>query len=1383
MFSNTDLVNYFKTSSEISLNSVVIAEWNLNIPGVIDKVGNYRYRPAEVTSLYSNLPNNYDPLDAGDYYTDANLSYATIADKVDNNQTVQAFSTKQEKMTMHYSLESCTYPFRPRSGINKTLFFNKRYIPNNNTFGGYRPRYYMSSRYDQFKYWTSYRTEGGKERGIANNTVNGIHLIEDAVPFVIYKKSIPTNRIVIKLQTNVGSVDKGSSQNGGTTISDPFYGNKNKTTPSRFKVQLLKNNSWTDALVVNENDTRKDGSAIIDVDGYLELSYYDGVWFTSSETVDYNTPYVTDLTNPLKKTSPLDGSDYYTEFDSINGIRLVVHSMNKFDSTLDLIEISPRLAVDISNKVLDFKVTKTISDLGSGALPVGQLLASTGELNIFDEDYAFNENNELSLIKDYLDKNVKFSFYENIDNGSGVNYFVPIKTLYSDNFPQTNSNGASVSLSLRDFYFYFESQQAPRMLLTDVSLSYAISVLLDSIGFSNYSFKRIANKPDPIIPYFFIAPNQNVAQVLNELAISTQSAMFFDEYNNFIIMSKEYMLPDAGERLTDISLIGNQTTTPLNISPDSDSAYIRNPSQGQLANIIAISSKNKRVYNDGRINYTSRYIQRQYGSLKQAPMVDQDKTWIYKPALLWEVSGDDATKTTNDQVSKQNKFVLGAMPLNSNLSSEEPKVVAGTLVNNTIDVGENIYYLTRYKGYIYSSGEIIKYDAAQFNVSGTGNVWITSNQEYQDYFGSLPFNGKIYPTGLLRIFSTPFYETINGTTKLKDGKVLEHGRAQFGTSITNHNAGLSSYWTNNDNVRGCNMQSKYLFTTEVNPTLPATELGAAGVNNVLARDCSRTGIIKNFLSNNYLTETTLNSLKSTQTGTVQSSALVMTGPSFKVEDKPLDFISYVYKQLDNSYKHFGTRLRIVGKVENNENKIQTPVGSVSYYQVPGNQPNQSVNIGGGSGGLAVMLNPENNNGYYFEIAALTENNIESYMGTNPDGTSETVINNLLFYKINKESGTTNAIPIKLWGGLASILVDDGRFTGQYRFAGETNPTVYDLAVEYLDIGKIRRFFLYLNNKIIATVDDENPLPLYNNMALFTRGSSKCMFENIYALNENYSQNTVFNVGSPLSKIFGTTEVNANESFRKYSMSGIIQSTYLSGISSQQPPKYNMYFDEFGTIMRECAYFDIKYDKAYPALYAKLSPTFNRIKGYVTSGFYADSYGAEFLIFNATDTALNLDETTGNYLKIQGITFTQDTSYQLSVDEYFNKRSNFSEPSTINGSLLRSPFVEVNLYNEIKESRLNHGISDFTLETPYIQKSDDAENLLGWIIHKSMKPKKVVGVDVFALPILQLGDLVNIDYAHNGIYVVDNPTKQFVVYSIDYSRGPTGPTMNVFLAEV
>jgi hypothetical protein len=1394
MFSNSDLVEYLKSSSAVSLNSVVIAEWNLNIPDVIDKVGNYRYRPNDATSIYKNLPNTYDNSDLGDYYTDATLSYVSIANEVNDSDQIQMFSSVQDQLSSSFSLESCTYPFRPRSGINKTVYFpikkssnsdvvSGKYLPSNTTFGNNQPRYYIPSKNDNFKYWTSYRIEGQKERGIANQIINNRYVIEDTCPFIVYKNEIPTNRIIIKMQTNTGYTNHGTYQTSSGQIDDPFYGIQNKTTPNRFKVQVLRNGSWIDIFNVNENDTRNDGSEIIGPNGYLELLYSNNLWFTSSENVDYATPFVTDLTNPEVLTDEAN-NQYYGEFTYIQGIRVVVDSMNKFDSTFDLIELSPRLAVDISNRVLSFKINKMLSDMGDKALPVGQLLASTGDLQIFDEDFSFNENNNNSIIKNYLNKTIKFNFYENIYNENGVDYFVPIKTLYCDGLPQSDVTNATIQMQLRDFYFYLESYAAPELLLTDVSLSAAVSILLDSIGFANYSFKRLDGEIDQIIPYFFVAPGQNVAEVLNQLAVSTQSGMFFDEYNNFIVMSKNYMIPSKGERAVDFTMVGTNNSLGFNLDANAAAPYVTNfNAKDYLPNIINVASQNKKIYNDGKINYTTRYIQRQYGSIKQSAMVDQDKTWVYKPALLWEVSGDDTTKSINQQVSKQGNYVLGAMPLNSNLTSDLPQVINHVLTNNTIDVGENIYYLTRYKGYFYSSGEIIKYDAAQFNVSGVGNVWISNNQEYQDYFGQLPFNGKMYPTGLLRIFSTPFYETIDNVSRLKNGAVVEHGRGQFSTNVATHYAGINSYWSSNDNVRGCSMKSNLLFSTSPSVELPLTELGNAGINNTLARESSRTGIIKNFLSNSYLTETDLNTLKSTRTGTVQSSALVMSGPTFKTNESPIDFISYTYKELPSSYKHFGTRMRIIGKVENNENKVQTPIGSVPYYQIPSALPEQNVNIGGGSGGLAVMLNSLNNNGYYFEIAALTENNIESYMPKNADGTTNTVIYNLLFYKIKKEVGSENAIPVRLWGGLASVLVDDGRFTGQYRYVGEENPTVYDLSVEYVDIGKIRRFYLYLNNKHVGTVDDENPLPKYNNMALFVRGSSKCMFENIYALGNNFAQNTTFNVTDPISTAFGSNEINATEALRKYSVSGMIQSTYLSGVNTQSSPNYNMYFDEFGTIMRECAYFNIKYDKAYPALYAKLSPTFNRIKGYTTSGFFATPYGAEFLIFNSTDTALNLDETTGNYLRIQGITFTQDTTYSLTVDDYFNKKASLSNVETSDNNLIRSSLVSLEKYNEIKESRLSYGKREFVLETPYIQKSDDAEELLGWVINRSMSPKKMVGLNIFALPILQLGDIVNIDYVKDDVSVVSDINTKFVIYNIEYERNAQGPNMNLYLAEV
>ena len=173
----------------------------------------------------------------------------------------------------------------------------------------------------------------------------------------------------------------------------------------------------------------------------------------------------------------------------------------------------------------------------------------------------------------------------------------------------------------------------------------------------------------------------------------------------------------------------------------------------------------------------------------------------------------------------------------------------------------------------------------------------------------------------------------------------EHGRAQFGTTITSHTAGIEDYWTSNDNVRSCKMKPEYLFT---DPTAEYTvEVGSAGIDNIIARQSVRTGIIKNFMATNYLTEKQLNALKSTQTGTIQSSALVMNGPDFTTSQNPLEYVTYVKKQMDNKYKHVGTRMRIVGKIENNTSRTQTPVGSTAYYQLVGQDRTQNVSIGGG----------------------------------------------------------------------------------------------------------------------------------------------------------------------------------------------------------------------------------------------------------------------------------------------------------------------------------------------------------------------------------------------------------------------------------------------------
>ena len=1412
MFKDTDLQNHLETSSVVQTQSAVIAEWNMNIPENIYKLGNYRYRSTESDSIYRTIPNTFDKFDSGNFYTNATDADVTVDGGVDDSEVPQVFTSIKEKNKLIYSLEDCLKPFRPRSGINKATYFNNKYFHHSNSDMASRPRYYMPSKSDIFKYWTSYRTENGIDRGIASVSVNGQNYIHDASPFVVYNNPVPANRIVVKMQTNVGTVDLGPFTNVSGSFSDPLFGNSNKTTPVKWKIQYLENDNWVDAYSFNQQSVRRDGTAVIKEDGYLEISYglvvperyidtfiHAGIYssstllpestrngfaylvkqnetdlgvyyiwqetayeqFTPSYTWDIhdeniyrNTHFVRQLNNPDIFTSSF--GTQYREFQYLKGLRVVVETMNKFDSTFDLIELSPRLTADISNSVVNFSVNKTAGDLGTYGIPVGRLLASDGTISIFDPEQIFNENNNNSIVSQYLGRNIQINIYEIVVDVDSYDYYVPIKTLYSEGFPELDYQDRTVQLKCRDLYFYLESLTAPELLLTNVSTSYAVSTIMDYIGISNYSFKRVPGESDNIIPFFFVSPNKTVAEILEDIAISTQTAMFFDEYNNFIMMSKDYIMPTADQRPVDFVFTGNDSN--------------------KLANIIEISSQDKDIYNDGKINWTSRYIQRSYGSIRQASLVDQEKTWIYKPVLLWEVSPTENTKSINNEINSQSSYVLSAIPLNSDLPALPPTVVNRQVVNNIMDLGEGVYWLARFTGYLYANGEIIKFDAVEFNISGIGNVFISNNKEYQNYFSKVPFNGKIYPTGSVRIYSEPNYEEIDGITKMSNGNVAKHGRGQFGTPVSPHSAGLNEYWSNNSNIRGCNMKSNFLFGKS--QTQPNTVIGPAGLSNTLAQQTTRNGIIKNFLATSYLSDSSVSELRSTQTGTIQSSALVMNGPSFTTAQNPVDFVSYVYKELDNRYTHFGTRIRIIGKIENNETRVQTPTGSNTYYVVPSSDATQNINIAGGSGGIGVMLNPETNNGYYFEIIALTESNVTDFV----DG-AETV-HNVVFYKIKKDSSNSDAIPIKLYGGLANIIVDDGKFTGQYRMAGEELSTVYDLSVEYLDIGNKRRFYLYINNKLVTTVDDTDPLPVYNNMALFVRGSSRCMFENIYAVTNNYSQNTSFALDTPVNSVFGDNEIDVNESFRKYAMSAIVQSTYLSGVSPSDIPQYNMYFEEFGTIMREAAYFNVKYDKAYPALYATISPTFNKIKGYSISGFYAGAYGAEFLIFNATDTALNLDETAGNYLRIQGVTFTQESTEEYTVDDYFNNKSNFNNLELEGDTIINSPLVTKRQYQDIKFSRMNYGKKDFNLDPVYIQTEDDANDLMSWIINKTMVPRKSVGMSVFAMPIIQLGDIVKLEYIDTqDLDVLGSNDKRFVVYNIDYSKSTDGPSMKIYLSQV
>jgi hypothetical protein len=151
--------------------------------------------------------------------------------------------------------------------------------------------------------------------------------------------------------------------------------------------------------------------------------------------------------------------------------------------------------------------------------------------------------------------------------------------------------------------------------------------------------------------------------------------------------------------------------------------------------------------------------------------------------------------------------------------------------------------------------------------------------------------------------------------------------------------------------------------------------------------------------------------------------------------------------------------------------------------------------------------------------------------------------------------------------------------------------------------------------------------------------------------------------------------------------------------------------------------------------------------------------------------------------IQGITFTQNISNVLTVDDYFKELSNFSDPVISNNNLIISPERSEKIYDSIKDSRSVYGTKSFSIDSLYIQNEDSAKNIMKWILDKTIRPRKIFEIDTFGTSYVQLGDLVKIDFdLPEGVKMVDE-NKKFVVISVQSRRSASDVTSQLRIMEV
>lgn len=379
--------------------------------------------------------------------------------------------------------------------------------------------------------------------------------------YCIYDKAIKTNKIVIKTNSIV-----------------------TKPKVDKFTVKLLINGAWT---------TVSTTGATFSNNGTLVL-YYNGSSWTTTRWANTSVPSISMATGAI--TAKLDIQGIAFECTELEFVK-PTGNLNIQDALgfLELVELSPRLELDLTNITLGFSLNKELSS--DSALPLGNATSNTVSVDfsnipvlIGDSDTRTSEESDIVPISNYsqtsplygmLVKGVKIKGYFDVDTNTSATVanaskiMVPAFVMFSERWSESVDK---VSVECFDVIKRLQSTPARPIYLENKTINEIIYSVLDSVGFGDYYAEALNNLKiikyygdgsigdDAIlkqsVDYFWADKDQSVTDILNELFKPYQVSMFADEY--------------GGVTFTSLLEISNKTASASNL------IYIQDKNHGVL---------------------------------------------------------------------------------------------------------------------------------------------------------------------------------------------------------------------------------------------------------------------------------------------------------------------------------------------------------------------------------------------------------------------------------------------------------------------------------------------------------------------------------------------------------------------------------------------------------------------------------------------------------------------------------------------------------------------------------------------------------------------------------------------------------------------------------
>jgi len=218
---------------------------------------------------------------------------------------------------------------------------------------------------------------------------------------------------------------------------------------------------------------------------------------------------------------------------------------------MHVVEISPRLEIDLSNFVQEMSVNKSL-DSKSNNLPISGINSNTATVSLSGIPplnngnlvpiFSSQNNNYSTALSGMLKKGIKLylgykiSDYsiQNVITESGLTTYIPAGVFYSDNWDETDIS--SVSIQGYDIARYLQSVPASDYVSNQKTSFDTISDVLDLSGFTDYDYDSLYsacnNRAIPFDLYYYSVYSKDTTVIgfMNETLIPYQIAAYVDEY-------------------------------------------------------------------------------------------------------------------------------------------------------------------------------------------------------------------------------------------------------------------------------------------------------------------------------------------------------------------------------------------------------------------------------------------------------------------------------------------------------------------------------------------------------------------------------------------------------------------------------------------------------------------------------------------------------------------------------------------------------------------------------------------------------------------------------------------------------------------------------------